>query len=318
MREGFICLQGLISTKTMEQKASSSSMAMAAIWCFIVYLTIATTCCSAVSKPSFDDNFSIMWSENHFKTSEDGQTWFLSLDNDTGCGFQTKQKYRFGWFSMKLKLVGGDSAGVVTAYYMCTEDGAGPTRDELDFEFLGNRTGEPYLIQTNIYKNGTGNREMRHKLWFDPTLDYHTYSILWNSHQIIFFVDKVPVRVFKNADYENNFFPNQKPMYLFSSIWNADDWATRGGLEKTDWKKAPFVSSYKDFTVDGCQWKDPYPDCVSTTTQHWWDQYDAWHLTKDQKLDFAWVQRNLVIYDYCQDTERFPTLPEECSLSPWD
>jgi hypothetical protein len=25
-----------------------------------------------------------------------------------------------------------------------------------------------------------------------------------------------------------------------------------------------------------------------------------------------------VIYDYCKDTERFPTVPVECSLSPWD
>ncbi|CAL0314573.1 unnamed protein product [Lupinus luteus] len=273
---------------------------------------------AAESKGSFDDNFSIMWSQDHFTTSKDGQIWYLSLDNDTGCGFQTKQRYRFGWFSMKLKLVGGDSAGVVTAYYMCSENGAGPERDELDFEFLGNRTGEPYLIQTNIYKNGTGNREMRHQLWFDPTQDYHTYSILWNTHQIVFFVDRVPIRVFKNNGKANNFFPNEKPMYLFSSIWNADEWATRGGLEKTNWKLSPFVSSYKDFSVDACQWKDPYPDCVSTTTNNWWDQYSAWHLSPDQKNDYAWVHRNLVIYDYCTDSQRFPTLPQECSFSPWD
>lgn len=68
---------------------------------------------------------------------------------------------------------------------MCTENGAGPERDELDFEFLGNRTGQPYLIQTNVFKNGTGNREMRHELWFDPTEEFHTYSILWNEHQIV-------------------------------------------------------------------------------------------------------------------------------------
>ncbi|XP_019432955.1 PREDICTED: probable xyloglucan endotransglucosylase/hydrolase protein 8 [Lupinus angustifolius] len=153
---------------------------------------------AAVSKGSYDDSFTIMWSEDHFTTSKDGQIWYLSFDNDTGCGFQTKQRYRFGWFSMKLKLVGGDSAGVVTAYYMCSEKGAGPERDELDFEFLGNRTGEPYLIQTYIYTNGTGNHEMRHQLWFDPTEDYHTYSIIWNTHQIVFFVDRVPIRVFKN------------------------------------------------------------------------------------------------------------------------
>ncbi|KAL5159310.1 putative xyloglucan endotransglucosylase/hydrolase protein 8 [Glycine soja] len=69
--------------------------------------------------------------------------------------------------------------------HMCSENGAGPKRDELDFEFLGNKTGEPYLTETNVYKNGTGGREMRHMLWFDPTEDYHTYSILWNNHQVV-------------------------------------------------------------------------------------------------------------------------------------
>ena len=49
---------------------------------FIVALMAA--CCSAQPKKSFEDNFSIMWSEDHFKTSEDGQIWYLNLDKDTG------------------------------------------------------------------------------------------------------------------------------------------------------------------------------------------------------------------------------------------
>ncbi|WOL13001.1 putative xyloglucan endotransglucosylase/hydrolase protein 8 [Canna indica] len=283
----------------------------------VLLLLLLPLICSAASSTtgfSFKENFNIMFAEDHFRTSPDGQIWYLYLDKKTGCGFQTRQRYLFGWFSMKLKLVGGDSAGVVTAYYMCSHLDASPERDELDFEFLGNRSGQPYTIQTNVYKSGIGGREMRHTLWFDPTLDFHTYSILWNNQQIVFFVDRVPIRVYKNNGKPNNFFPNKKPMYMFSSIWNADDWATRGGLEKTDWRKAPFVSSYKDFNADGCQWKDPYPACVATTGEHWWDQNEAWSLTDAQHEDFNWVGRNMVVYDYCGDSERYPKLPGECSL----
>jgi hypothetical protein len=36
-------------------------------------------------------------------------------------------------------------------------------------------------------------------------------------------------------------------MGVYSSIWNADDWATQGGRVKTDWTHAPFVTTYERF-----------------------------------------------------------------------
>lgn len=61
----------------------------------------------------------------------------------------------------------------------------GLNHDEVDFEFLGNVSGEPYLVQTNVYVNGRGNREQRHSLWFDPTSAFHTYSFLWTPYSIL-------------------------------------------------------------------------------------------------------------------------------------
>lgn len=59
--------------------------------------------------------------------------------------------------------------------------------DEIDFEFLGNIRGKEWRIQTNIYGNGSTHlgREERYNLWFDPTEDFHQYSILWSLSHIM-------------------------------------------------------------------------------------------------------------------------------------
>ena len=60
--------------------------------------------------------------------------------------------------------------------------------DELDFEFLGNEAGKPYVLQTNVYAAGVGDREQRIRLWFDPTENFHTYSIHWNKDIVVYVI----------------------------------------------------------------------------------------------------------------------------------
>lgn len=62
--------------------------------------------------------------------------------------------------------------------------------DEVDIEFLGTTFGKPYTLQTNVYVRGSGDeiiigREMKFHLWFDPTLNFHHYAILWTPREIM-------------------------------------------------------------------------------------------------------------------------------------
>ena len=95
--------------------------------------------------------------------------------------------------------------------------------DELDFEFLGNVSGEPYVLQTNVFANGVGGREQRINLWFDPTSDFHTYSVSWTKQRIVFLVDAVPIRVYSNHAASGVSYPDHQPMRIFSRYFD-DDW----------------------------------------------------------------------------------------------
>ncbi|GMP27631.1 hypothetical protein CsSME_00003530 [Camellia sinensis var. sinensis] len=132
---------------------------------------------------SFVQDFRVTWADWHVRQIDAGRAIQLALDRNSGCGFVSKSQYLFGRVSMKIKLIAGDSAGTVTAFYM--NSNTDNVRDELDFEFLGNRTGQPYTVQTNVYAHGKGDREQRVNLWFDPAADFHTYSIFWNHYHVV-------------------------------------------------------------------------------------------------------------------------------------
>ncbi|KAM3224528.1 hypothetical protein ACQJBY_057736 [Aegilops geniculata] len=260
------------------------------------------------------DDIEIVWGDDHrffyMDDAGDDEILALCLDQTHGSGFHSKEAFLYARFDVDLMLVPDNSAGTVTTLYLMPEDVPWDYHDEVDLEFLGNVTGEPYTLHTNIFANGVGNREEQFRLWFDPAADFHTYSIDWNPKRITILVDGVPIRSFRNKEEHGVAFPTWQKMRLHGSLWNADDWATQGGRVKTDWSEAPFFAHYRNLRVSWCR---PSPGVAWCGDE---PPGSAWF---DRGLDAAALRRARdahMIYDYCKDLQRYrwSGLPKECTV----
>ncbi|KAH6837063.1 xyloglucan endotransglucosylase/hydrolase 2 [Perilla frutescens var. hirtella] len=265
----------------------------------------------------FDDQYEVVWGSQHVNFLNERRDVQLWMDKSSGAGFGSKLSYGSGFFHMRIKLPNKDSAGVVTAFYLTSNSN---NHDEVDFEFLGNREGKAITLQTNVFANGTGDREQRTLLWFDPTADFHTYKILWNLHQIVFYVDNIPIRVFRNKMDIGVAYPEQA-MKIQVSLWNGEDWATDGGKTKTNWSHAPFTAHFQGFHFGACA-LIPHPSPSNSkinnchdNSKYWWNDIKYWNLTQKKQRQFEQVRQKYINYDYCTDTNRHPTPPPECAFN---
>lgn len=105
-------------------------------------------------------------------------------------------------------------------------------------------------------------------------------------------------------------------MRVYSSLWNADNWATRGGLVKIDWDGAPFIARFRKFRARACKWDGPFntTSCAFPLPANWWTSPIHKQLSFEKQGQMKWVRDNYMIYDYCEDVQRFNGLmPPECS-----
>ncbi|OWM72449.1 hypothetical protein CDL15_Pgr018334 [Punica granatum] len=252
----------------------------------------------------FQKYYTVVWGGDHVRSIQNGSVVTLSLDQYSGGGFGSKISYSSGFFHKRIKLPrNNDTHAVLPTFYLKSQ---ASNSDEIDFEFFGNDDGS-FILSTNIFTNGIGGREQKFKLWFDPTTDFHSYTILWNTKQIGFFIDNIPIRVYRNVP--NVPYPFQ-PMKVLATIWEAT-WLSGG--RSANWALAPFVVTYMDFMDDACPIESRVP-CSSP--KFWWNQPRYWRLDAQQLKEYEDIKSKNLIYDYCSDKERYPTAPPECSVAP--
>ncbi|XP_027113533.1 probable xyloglucan endotransglucosylase/hydrolase protein 30 [Coffea eugenioides] len=286
---------------------------------FLHLLCPANAALNNIATVPFGKGFSPLWGEPNIKRSADDKTVQLHLNQYTGSGFKSSDLYSHGFFSAKMKLPSDYTAGVVVAFYTTNGDVFKRTHDELDFEFLGNIRGKAWRFQTNMYGNGSTSRgrEERYYLWFDPSREFHRYSILWTTKKIIFYIDNVPIReMIRNqemgADYPS------KPMALYATIWDASDWATSGGRYKTNYKYAPFIAEFTDLALHGCA-ADPLEEIFSSSCTEQDDQLDSASyasISPKQRMAMKNFRHKHMYYSYCYDTLRYSVPPPECLIDP--
>ncbi|XAR63333.1 Xyloglucan:xyloglucosyl transferase [Bertholletia excelsa] len=282
--------------------------------CLLLRLLHAAVAAFNITTVPFSQVFSPLFGHNNIIRSSDDKSISLVLNQYTGSGFKSSDLYNHGLFSARIKLPSDYTAGIVVAFYASNGDIFERTHDELDFEFLGNIKGQRWRFQTNVYGNGSTNRgrEERYYLWFDPSKEFHRYSILWTNDIIIFYIDEVPIRKIIRNDAMAGDFPS-KPMSLYATIWDASSWATSGGKYKVNYKYAPFVAEFTDLALQGCR-VDPIQEVLPTSCSQQLENTNYSGLKTEQQLAMKKFRQKYMYYSYCYDTRRYPIPPPECVI----
>lgn len=139
------------------------------------------------------------------------------------------------------------------------------------------------------------------------------------------YIDSIPIRIFRNyenAPKQKTAFPNKQGMRLYTSLWNAQDWATQGGRVKTNWASAPFTASFRRFRPRACPWNGEVSisQCASNSPTNWWTSAIHAQLSASQSTKLQEIREKYMIYDYCLDPTRRRSngvLPPECYRRPF-
>eukprot|EP00475_Leptophrys_vorax_P016526 TRINITY_DN22978_c0_g1_i1.p1 TRINITY_DN22978_c0_g1~~TRINITY_DN22978_c0_g1_i1.p1 ORF type:complete len:326 (-),score=13.00 TRINITY_DN22978_c0_g1_i1:930-1829(-) len=203
---------------------------------------------------SFNNNFEFAdfcKGTEYCRTGSDGTVTLTAAKGKMG-SFQSQSYFQYGAFSVKIKLPPGYSGGLIPCIYLMSGENLSyrDPHDEMDFEFLGWNKPTGIKIHTNLIATNWTYVE-QYKFAFDPSADYHKYTMVYSKDYAMWLIDDSPIRI----TYREPGKPFPKlPMKVMGSIWDASYWLPFNA----DYSKGNVTVKFRRFDLkDACRAPSP-------------------------------------------------------------
>lgn len=180
------------------------------------------------------------------KSEVDGHDYTSGMLNTHSTFAQT-----YGYFEMRADMPG--EQGAWPAFWLLPEDGSWPP--ELDVVEM--RGQEPNIVHVTAHSNADGTHTMDSTAVNVPSTDgFHTYGVLWDEDQIVWYFDDVAVA---HADTPDDM---HGPMYMLVNLAVGGISGTPAGFEDGAQMQVDYIHAY---SLDDA----PVANAAHTATTDW-------------------------------------------------
>jgi beta-glucanase (GH16 family)/lysophospholipase L1-like esterase len=166
------------------------------------------------------------WDPAYVDTATPGEVTLTfdgtDLDGKSFSGSEIRSDELFGYGTYEVEMTASDEPGVVSAFFLYTDDYFGATeRKEIDIEFLGSDTSEVHLNYFYGDDKLANYNDIAVPLGFDAADGLHTYRIEWQPEALRWYADDV--LLFEIEDTTAPLPIPDERMKIYASIWTGGE-----------------------------------------------------------------------------------------------
>ncbi len=171
------------------------------------------------------------WEADHIGFDETGMTLKITDEPKgelpfTGAEYQKRGRFHYGRYEVVMRAAPG--SGLVSSFFTHTGPSLGDPHDEIDIEFIGNRTRELHI---NLFTDGKPYGSVWVPLPYDAAEKFQLYAFEWAPDRVTWFIGDQEVYTIRADENPIPSTPSRVIMNLWTGSRNQYGWHGRPTFE---------------------------------------------------------------------------------------